>query len=257
MRRIDLIVIHCADTYPHMDIGVKEIDQWHKERGWKGVGYHYVIRRDGTIETGRQENEIGAHVTGHNRFSIGVCWVGGKGEDGSPQDNRTERQKQALRSLINGLYSKYPDAIITGHSDLNAGKVCPCFNVQAEFGWLNVKNNNNERETNNNNERETNKDLEVVEWKENEHRNVNISSGARSESVYTGTANTGPVGFHTSGGITNSGHRIDPQGSENRYSTEFYEDKIEKSIRSQIKWRCGFSIPIQKIINFFKQLKRR
>lgn len=248
MRRIDLIVIHCADTYSRMDIGVKEIDQWHKERGWKGIGYHYVIRRDGTIETGRPESEVGAHVTGHNRFSIGVCWVGGRGEDDTPQDNRTEMQKQALRSIINGLHSKYPNAIIVGHGDLD-NKNCPCFNVQAEFGWLNVKNNNNERETN--------KDLEVVEWEENKHRNVNISSGTRSESVYTGPVNTGPVGFHTSGGITNGGPRIDPQGSENKYSAEFYEDKIEKSIRSQIKWRWGFSIPIQKIINFFKQLKRR
>jgi hypothetical protein len=161
------------------------------------------------------------------------------------------------------LYSKYPGAIITGHSDLDNNKDCPCFNVQAEFGWLNVKNDNNERETNNN-ERETNKNLEVAEREENEHRNVNISSSTRDESFYTGHTHTGPVGFHTSGGVTDSGLRIDPQGVENeyskksnKYSTEFYEDKIEKSIRSQIKWRCGFSIPIQKIINFFKQLKRR
>jgi hypothetical protein len=249
MRKIDLIIIHCADTYPRMDIGVKEIDQWHKERGWKGVGYHYVIRRNGVIETGRPENEIGAHVTGHNRFSIGVCWVGGKGEDGLPQDNRTESQKQSLRSLIHGLHSKYPDAIIAGHSDFNNNKDCPCFNVQAEFGWLNVKNNNNERETN--------KNLEVAEREENEHRNVNISSSTRDESFYTRPTHTGPVGFHTSGGVTDSGLRIDTQGGENKYSTEFYEDKIEKSIRSQIKWRWSFSIPIQKIINFFKQLKRR
>jgi len=256
MRKIDLIIIHCADTYPRMDIGVKEIDQWHKERGWKGVGYHYVIRRNGVIETGRPENEIGAHVTGHNRFSIGVCWVGGKGEDGLPQDNRTESQKQSLRSLIHGLHSKYPDAIIAGHSDFNNNKDCPCFNVQAEFGWLNVKNNNNERETN--------KNLEVAEREENESKYGGVVGSTRDKTFRPEPINTRTVGSFANNNSLDRGFKLNTQGvkneyskKSNEYSTEFYEDKIEKSIRSQIKWRWDFSIPIQKIINFFKQLKRR
>lgn len=130
MREIKYIVIHCADTYSDMDIGVKEIDRWHKERGWKGVGYHYVIRRNGIIEVGRTETKTGAHVVGYNSNSLGICYAGGKSAKGDPEDNRTEAQKISLTNLVNDLKIRYPEAKVVGHHDLFPGKACPCFDVQ-------------------------------------------------------------------------------------------------------------------------------
>lgn len=132
-RVINLIVVHCADTYAHMDIGVKEIDAWHRARGWNGCGYHYVIRRDGTVETGRHEAIAGAHVAGHNANSIGICYAGGKSDDGKPEDNRTVEQKASMKKLIARLRKKYPLAKVLGHNDLTSAKSCPCFNVKKEF----------------------------------------------------------------------------------------------------------------------------
>lgn len=133
MKHIDYLVIHCADTYAHMDIGRTEIDKWHKARGWNGIGYHYVVRRDGTIEPGREEDQMGAHVAGHNGYSIGICYAGGKGANGQPEDNRTYEQRNALRLLVNELRKKYPSARVVGHRDLAPGKACPCFDVSTEF----------------------------------------------------------------------------------------------------------------------------
>lgn len=133
MRKINLFVIHCADTYSSMDIGVKEIDKWHKAKGWIGVGYHYVIRRNGVIETGRSEEIKGAHAEGFNANSIGICYAGGKGSDGKPEDNRTPKQKESLRKLISELHLKYPGAKVVGHHDLNPLKACPCFKVKSEY----------------------------------------------------------------------------------------------------------------------------
>ena len=130
MRTIKYIVIHCADTYPEMDIGVTEIDRWHKQRGWKGVGYHYVIRRNGIIEVGRTETKTGAHVAGYNLNSIGICYAGGKGKNGKPEDNRTEAQKISLINLVTDLKIRYPEAKVVGHHDLNPAKSCPCFDMQ-------------------------------------------------------------------------------------------------------------------------------
>lgn len=136
MRRIDLIVIHCAATPPDMDIGVREIDRWHKGRGWSGCGYHHVIRRDGTVERGRPEAQVGAHAQGHNAHSIGVCLVGGvRRQNGKliAEDNFTPDQWVALRNLVQQLRAKYPGAKIVGHRDLDQRKECPSFDVRT---WL-------------------------------------------------------------------------------------------------------------------------
>lgn len=135
MRIIDLIVIHCADTYSHMDIGVKEIESWHRARGWKACGYHHVIRRNGEVEQGRPEALMGAHAYGYNANSIGVCWVGGKADSGKPEDNRTIEQKASLINLVAELRERYPNAKVVGHNDLNKHKACPCFNAKKEFSW--------------------------------------------------------------------------------------------------------------------------
>lgn len=130
MRTIEKIIIHCSATRPSMDIGVAEIEQWHKKRGFKSIAYHYVIRRNGSIEKGRPEEEEGAHCLGHNKRSIGICYVGGVAEnDTTPQDNRTEAQKQTLLRLIVKLKMRYPSAEIVGHNELSR-KACPSFDVQ-------------------------------------------------------------------------------------------------------------------------------
>ena len=103
MRKINWLVIHTAATRPSMDIGVKEIRQWHKAKGWSDIGYHYVIRRDGRVEKGRPESRVGAHVAGYNRDSIGICLVGGVSENLVPENNYTEAQWKALEELLHKL----------------------------------------------------------------------------------------------------------------------------------------------------------
>ena len=77
MRTINKIIIHCTATPEGRDVTVTEIDRWHRQRGFSGIGYHYVIYRDGSVHKGRNEDSIGAHCTGQNANSIGVCYVGG------------------------------------------------------------------------------------------------------------------------------------------------------------------------------------
>lgn len=122
------IILHCSATKENADFSINDIDRWHRERGFKKVGYHYVIRLDGTIEAGRNENEIGSHCTGHNNKSIGICYIGGLDSDGKGKDTRTEEQKEALYNLVSKLILKYdiPIDSIYCHSDF-ANKLCPCF----------------------------------------------------------------------------------------------------------------------------------
>ena len=137
MRIITLIVIHCSAVYPWQVSGVREIDRWHRERGWKnGCGYHYVVRRDGTVEAGRPIEMIGAHCLNHNRHSIGICYEGGLDAKGKPADTRTEAQKQAMRELLEHLHQQFPKAIIAGHNMFTPMKACPCFNALSEYSDL-------------------------------------------------------------------------------------------------------------------------
>ncbi|WP_337056748.1 peptidoglycan recognition protein family protein [Pseudomonas solani] len=127
------LVVHCAATKPTMDIGLREIRQWHRERGWLDIGYHYVIRRDGTVEVGRPQNVIGAHVEGHNSESLGICMAGGIDASGKPENNFTAAQFESLRALLDKLKADYPSARIVGHRDLDPKKACPSFDVAS---WL-------------------------------------------------------------------------------------------------------------------------
>jgi N-acetylmuramoyl-L-alanine amidase len=130
MRQINKIIIHCAYSDPSMDIGVAEIDTWHRQRGFKSIGYHYVINRKGGVETGRPENEIGAHTIGHNFDSIGICLAGGKrADEPKPDSNFTLGQLNALKLVVDSLLLKYPGARVFGHRDF-APRDCPCFDVQ-------------------------------------------------------------------------------------------------------------------------------
>ena len=137
MRTITLIVIHCSAVRPGQRSSAKDIDQWHKDRGWKGIGYHYVIRRDGSIEKGRDISEVGAHCYPHNSHSIGICYEGGLNEKGEAADTRTPEQKEVLRELVVQLHRKFPKALIVGHHDLEPSKPCPCFEVVKEFAEWN------------------------------------------------------------------------------------------------------------------------
>ena len=134
MRKITLIIVHCSAVRPDQQSSAAQIDTWHRERGWKfGIGYHYVVRRDGSIEPGRPEWMIGAHCVGHNAHSIGVCYEGGLDIRGEPTDTRTEAQKASLRQLLRQLRQRYPHALIVGHHDLNPQKDCPCFDAAKEY----------------------------------------------------------------------------------------------------------------------------
>ena len=133
MRKINEIIVHCSATAEGGDYTVGDIDRWHKSRGWQCIGYHYVIYRDGSVHTGRPVAQIGAHCTGHNANSIGVCYIGGCAADGkTPKDTRTPQQREALRRLVADLQKQYPGATVHGHREF-AAKACPSFDVKTEL----------------------------------------------------------------------------------------------------------------------------
>ena len=130
-RETTALVVHCAATTPTQDIGAAEIRKWHvEERGWSDIGYHYVIRRNGTVETGRPVTDVGAHVAGYNSETVGICLVGGINERGDPDANYTDAQWNSLHGLLVALRVRYPHARICGHRDFpNVLKACPSFDV--------------------------------------------------------------------------------------------------------------------------------
>lgn len=132
-RIIDEIIVHCSATAEGKDFTTADITRWHRQRGFTTIGYHYVVYRDGSIHAGRDVNVAGAHCTGHNTHSVGVCYIGGCKADGcSPKDTRTEAQKAALLKLLKDLKRLYPNAKIRGHRDF-ANKECPSFDATKEY----------------------------------------------------------------------------------------------------------------------------
>ena len=140
-RIIKEIIVHCTDTPEGRPHTVADIKLWHtlpppKGRGWSDIGYHYVVYLDGTIHEGRDVDKIGAHCTidGHNNYSIGVVYVGGRTKDMKNfKDTRTELQKNALLRLMMDLRRLYPQAKIYGHHDFDPGKQCPCFDAKTAY----------------------------------------------------------------------------------------------------------------------------
>lgn len=126
------IVLHCSATRGVQDVGVKEIRSWHKAKGWKDVGYHFVIRRNGKVESGRPERDVGSHVQGHNTASIGICMVGGLDDrTWRPSNNFTAAQWKSLAALVAQLVKRYPAAKVLGHRDFpRVQKACPCFDAR-------------------------------------------------------------------------------------------------------------------------------
>lgn len=138
-RNITEIIVHCTATPEGKDYTVDDIRRWHTlpvskgGRGWSDIGYHYVVYRNGHVVDGRDVDLIGAHCTGHNSYSIGVCYVGGCASDGkTPKDTRTLAQKAGLLSLLVDLKKIYPSAKIYGHRDF-AAKACPSFDATMEY----------------------------------------------------------------------------------------------------------------------------
>lgn len=134
-KKTDWLIVHCSATTPAMNIGTKEIDRWHRRKGWLGIGYHFVIRRDGTVETGRALAAVGAHTEGFNAVSVGICLVGGVNDTDNPENNFTPEQFDSLEKLLRDVIAEYPTAKITGHQRF-ANKACPSFSVE---DWLKEK----------------------------------------------------------------------------------------------------------------------
>ena len=134
MREINSLIIHCSATPEGRDFTVEDIDRCHRQRGFRCIGYHYVIYRDGSIHPGRPVAREGAHCLGHNADSIGICYIGGVDAAGKPKDTRTLRQKNALTLLVSDLCRQYniPRINVYGHNEF-AAKSCPCFDVKKEF----------------------------------------------------------------------------------------------------------------------------
>lgn len=136
---IKYIVLHYSATYADQDLDVDDIRKMHLARGFNDVGYHYVIKRDGTVQKGRPDHVVGAHVAGHNTGSLGICCIGGLERATGPNkgvDNRTQAQKDATVLLVNDLLKKHPKAQVVGHRDLGATQ-CPGFDVRT--WWASVK----------------------------------------------------------------------------------------------------------------------
>jgi N-acetylmuramoyl-L-alanine amidase len=143
-KNISRIILHCAATREGQDFSASTIRGWHtapkpRGRGWKDIGYHFIIRLDGTIEKGREENVTGAHAAPWNTGSIGVCYIGGVKIDGqTPKDTRTPEQLAAMERLVRELLKAYPGADVLGHRDVpGVAKACPSFDVRA--WWKSVQ----------------------------------------------------------------------------------------------------------------------
>ena len=135
MRHIREIIVHCTATKAGQHFCAADIDRWHRARGFRCIGYHYVVLIDGTVEPGRPESDVGAHCLHHNSFSIGVVYVGGLDAAGRPADTRTPAQRAALLHLLRRLRSRFPEAAIRSHRDF-AAKACPCFDATREYAAI-------------------------------------------------------------------------------------------------------------------------
>lgn len=149
MRMISLLVIHCTASRINCPLTPAALEAEHRQRGFSCCGYHYYIRREGTLHAMRPVERAGAHVRGHNANSIGIAYEGGLLPDGTASDTRTLEQKHTLLTLLTNLMKRFPDAIIVGHRDLSPDlngndvieprewiKLCPCFNARTEYAEL-------------------------------------------------------------------------------------------------------------------------
>lgn len=136
MRELKRIIIHCTATPEGKHFDVATIRRWHvKDRGWKDIGYHYVIYLDGSVHEGRPVEQTGAHTSGHNADSIGIVYVGGCDSKMKAKDTLNEAQKTAMVNLIKALREQHGELSLHGHNEY-AAKACPSFKVKDKFSWL-------------------------------------------------------------------------------------------------------------------------
>lgn len=137
---VKYIVVHCAYTPAKMDIGASDIDRWHREKGWLMIGYHGVIRRNGSFETGRPLNKVGAHVRGINSQSVGICLAGGMTDDKkNPEFNYTDEQMETLRDKLDEWLKLFPNARVAGHYEFDKKKTCPNFDAELWYRTGKIK----------------------------------------------------------------------------------------------------------------------
>ena len=131
------LILHSSNSLPSQNLTAADLERQHRYQGCLSIKYHFVIRRDGTVEAGRPLDQIGLHANKqYNKCSIGICLVGGKGKDGKPEDNYTDAQYYSLWTVINGLRETFPQAKVVGWYELSQSpnETSPHFNVQE---WLN------------------------------------------------------------------------------------------------------------------------
>lgn len=134
MRTVTLIIVHCSATPEGQSFDFEQCRRDHiRHRGFRDIGYHFYITRNGEIHRGRPIEQIGAHCQHHNRHSVGICYEGGLDCNRQPCDTRTLEQKASLLALIRELKKLFPNALVVGHRDLNPMKACPCFDAVAEY----------------------------------------------------------------------------------------------------------------------------
>jgi N-acetylmuramoyl-L-alanine amidase len=136
VRPLDKIILHCSATPEGKHFEVETIRKWHLQRGWKDIGYHFVIYLDGSVHEGRPIEQVGAHTQGQNTGSIGVCYIGGVAKDAkTAKDTLNEAQEIAIVNLIHALREEYGNLTLHGHNEF-APKACPSFKVYEKFDWL-------------------------------------------------------------------------------------------------------------------------
>lgn len=135
---IRFLVLHCSATRRNQDYSVEQLRKDHKKRGFRDVGYHFYVRKDGTLTQHRMLMEVGAHARPYNRCSIGICYEGGLDEQGKPCNTLTAAQDARISDLLTVLHHLFPKAEIVGHRDLpgTTPKDCPCFDAHSLFGWI-------------------------------------------------------------------------------------------------------------------------
>ncbi|AUQ62143.1 N-acetylmuramoyl-L-alanine amidase [Phaeobacter inhibens] len=147
--QVKYIVIHYSATAVEDDVSADDIDRMHKRRGFRKIGYHWYIRKSGSIEMGRDLSqpgrfEVGAHSKGENSISVGICFEGGvrKGAMNAGFDSRTPAQTRAMIELIDKMLERFPGAVVRGHRDMpGAATQCPGFDATAWWDEVQRKRN--------------------------------------------------------------------------------------------------------------------
>jgi len=137
MKMISKLIVHCSATREDQPISLETIRSWHVDgRGWKDVGYHYIVHLDGSISKGREDSVQGAHTAKYNNHSLGICYIGGVEKDGkTPKDTRTCAQKETLECLLHTLKQLHTESVVHSHNDFS-NKACPSFDATGEYGHI-------------------------------------------------------------------------------------------------------------------------